>query len=67
METGTLSAVLWVLFSAASLLSLALGVALSYHWFNYSANAATPIVASAIYAGVSLALLTSLLALTLSI
>ncbi|OGG79202.1 hypothetical protein A3A39_04980 [Candidatus Kaiserbacteria bacterium RIFCSPLOWO2_01_FULL_54_13] len=62
-----LGLVLWVLLAAASLLSLTLGVALAYHWFNYSTNATAPFVATVVYSGVSLVLLTSLFALALSI
>ena len=66
METGTLG-VLWVLFGAASLLSLALGIVLTYHWFNYSTNVVIPFVATMLYTAVCLTLLISLLALALSV
>lgn len=63
----SLGVALWVLFAAALLLSATLGVALAYHWSKYAMNPVMPVIASAVYAVVSIVLLVGLLALALSV
>jgi hypothetical protein len=68
METGTavFAMVLWVLLTAAALLSATLGIVFAYHWFNYSMNKRISFTAIAVYAMVCFVLLFILLALALS-
>lgn len=69
METGMLTAsiVLWVIFLAASCLSVGLGMVLAYHLFAYASKRRVALAVVSIYLCVSILLLICLLALVLAL
>ncbi len=56
-EIVSLSAVLWVVFGAAAVLTVVVGVILAYHWLRYSMNPFMPVLAVGTYGVVSFLLL----------
>jgi len=57
LETGTFGMLLWVVFLAAAILSIAVGAILSFHWLRYAMNPAAPMFAILTYGGVCFACL----------
>lgn len=53
MESGVVSGFFpllgWAIFLGALLLSIALGLILGFHWFNYARNGSAALTASVVY------------------
>ncbi|MBI2610991.1 hypothetical protein HYW60_03600 [Candidatus Kaiserbacteria bacterium] len=67
MESGIASFLLGALSLGAAILAAALGVILSYHWFNFSGNAVVSLVALTIYTTGCVALIIALTALAAAV
>ena len=62
-----LPTLLWAIFIGATLLSVALGALLAYHWFRYAMNPTMSSTALIIYGGIAFLLLSGLLTATIAI
>ena len=58
---GTFEIALWIVFGAAVALSISLGLILMYHWFKHAHNTVVSSLATAIYIGVCMLLLSTML------
>jgi hypothetical protein len=61
LETGALPMLLWIVFLAAAMLSIALGAILSFHWLRYAMHPAAPVFAIITYASICFACLSVML------
>ncbi|OGG73325.1 hypothetical protein A3A38_01380 [Candidatus Kaiserbacteria bacterium RIFCSPLOWO2_01_FULL_53_17] len=57
----------WAIFLGAMMLSIALGIILSFHWFRYARNQTVSLVAALIYGGGCLFILSMLLSAVLTL
>ena len=60
-EIGALPTLLWIVFLAAALLSIALGAILSFHWLRYAMSPIAPVFAIITYSAICFACLSVML------
>jgi len=63
---GFFSLLAWAIFLGAAALSVVLGIILSFHWFRYAMNPSVAMIASVVYGGGTLLILSILLGAVLA-